>query len=296
MFGKWFAAGVLTTAGVLAFALPVRAGDTHRLSLTAGAASTPTLSLVDDGKSADTVDVRWGGGFRGGYGGYRGGYGYHGGYGGYRGGYGGYYGGYRGGYYGGFGGYRGGYYGGYRGGYGGYYGGYRGGYGGYYGGYGYYPSYYGSAYYYAAPVYYYSPPVYYGGSCLYPSAGATAPTLSLSVTSIPRQVVIDAPPTLRQPAVEFVAPPAGGPTLSQPIDPTFPYDGGPRTPAPMPKADPAPDLKPSAAPLDGRSVSLPSAKAPGKLAYPAYGEPMNSPVAPRIQDRVIVVKGDPGQK
>ncbi len=34
MHGKWFALGApMATAGMLAFALPVRAGDTHRLSM-----------------------------------------------------------------------------------------------------------------------------------------------------------------------------------------------------------------------------------------------------------------------
>jgi hypothetical protein len=33
MHGKWFAAGALATAGMLMFALPLRAADTHRLSM-----------------------------------------------------------------------------------------------------------------------------------------------------------------------------------------------------------------------------------------------------------------------
>jgi hypothetical protein len=296
MHGKWFAAGVLATAGLLAFALPVRAGDTHRLSIPRGAVETPTLNLVGDGKGADNVDVHRGGsrdfdrGFHGsrnfdrGFHGSRNfdrGFhgsrnfdrGFHGsrdfdrGFGGFR----GYYGGYRG-YYGGYG-YSRGYYGGY------------GGYG--YGGYGgYSPSYYGSyyqPYYYSTPsVYYYSAPSYSIDPYLCPSGGASARVLSLSITVAP---------TTRRRIVEIVA----APTSVQPDDQTFPYDGGPRTPAPMPKAEPMPDAQPSAAPVDGHSVSLP-AKVASKLVYPAYGEQTTLQGTPRLQERGILVKGDPARK
>jgi hypothetical protein len=296
MHGKWFAAGVLATAGMLAFALPVRAGDTHRLSIPGRTAGAPTLGLVDDGKGADTVNIHGGyGGYHGGHGGYHNGYGgYHGGYGGYHGGYGGYHNGYSRGYYGGNG-YSRGYYGGngysrgYYGGYG-YSRGYYGGYGysrGYYGGYGgYSPSYYGSyyqPYYYSTPsVYYYSAPSYSIDPYLCPSGGASARVLSLSITVAP---------TTRRRIVEIVA----APTSVQPDDQTFPYDGGPRTPAPMPKAEPMPDAQPSAAPVDDHSVSLP-AKVASKLVYPAYGEQTTLPGTPRLQERGILVKGDPARK
>jgi hypothetical protein len=272
MHGKWFAAGALATAGMLAFALPVRAGDTHRLSMPSRTAGG------------------YGGG-HGGYGGGRGGYGYgHGGYG--HGGYGygrSYYGGYGRGYGGGYGynrgyGYGRGYYGGY-----GYGRGYYGGYGrGYYGGYGYYPSYsYGSyyqPYYYSTPsVYYYSTPSYSVDPFLYPSGGASSRVLSLSIAVAP---------TTRRRIVEIVAAPAP----VQPDDQTYPYDGGPRNPAPMPKAEPtSPDALPSAAPVDDHSVSLP-AKIASKLVYPAYGEQTTLPGAPRFSERGVLVKGDPARK
>jgi hypothetical protein len=128
MIRAHLAAGLVALAALATPAL--WADDTIRLKLPASDDATVRPLVADKADlDAETLDARYGGGYRG----YRGGFGgYRGGYGGYRGGY---YGGYRGGYYGG---YRG-YYGGYRGYYGsraGYYGGYR---GGYYGGYrGYY--------------------------------------------------------------------------------------------------------------------------------------------------------------
>jgi hypothetical protein len=274
MFGRRFAASVLTAAGLLAFALPVHAGGALRLSIPGKAPDAPTLSLVDHGTSAVTTDVHW----RGGYGGYHGGYGgYHGGYGGYHGNYGGYH-GYRGGYYGGYHSYRDSYYGGYRGGY----------YGRSYGygyNYGYYPRYYAPSVafyssYYTPPVYYYSAPAYSSDPGLYPSGGASAPVLSLSITAgsmLRRQVVAaeSAPLPLELPA--------------QPGEQTFPYDGGPRIPAPMPKAEPAPVGVPS----DNHAASLPL-KVAGKVIYPAYGE--RAPLPTAFADDRVVVKGDPATK
>jgi len=53
-------------------------------------------------------------------------------------------------------------------------------------------------------------------------------------------------------------------------DATYPYDGGPRVPLPMPRAEPvpAPEVAPPSAPVDGHSVSLPL-KVAGRLTYPA---------------------------
>jgi len=248
MHGKWFAAAALATAGMLMFALPVRAGDTHRLSMPSRTADAPTLNLVDNGKGADTVSVHG----RGGYGGH---VGYsHGGYGGFS-----------HGYYGGYG-YSRGYYGGY---------GFR---RPYYR-FGYYPRYafgaYYQPYYYAAPsVYYYSAPSCSVAPSLYSSVAVSTPVVSLS---------INAAPASQRRIEELVAAPA----LVQPDDQTFPYDGGPRNPAPMPKAEPTP----SAPPVDDHSVSLP-AKVAGKLVYPAYGEQ----IVPRFQERGVLVKGEPIKK
>jgi len=146
-------------------------------------------------------------------------------------------------------------------------------------GYGYYrPRSYGYSYYrypyryprysfsfgygYAPPVYYYPRPSY----CYPMSVGVETYSLpggnvSYSVT---RPMANDAEP---------VPPP-------QPRERTFPYDGGPDKPVPMPKADPGPTKAPRyffTPPLDELKVSLPAEKAAeepakGKFAYPAYGE------------------------
>lgn len=172
--------------------------------------------------------------------GYRGYYGWGGGYGyrGYHGGYGSYYGGYRGGYYGGYSSfsyYRPSYY----------YGGYR-------------PYYYSSYYYPTFPVYstYYS----YGPS-LYLGIGgglaSGAPTVTLG-ESFAR------PPAVTEPAQPMAPPVAPGGT--------FPYDGGPINPVPVPKADPQaiPPANPSNATDLPISVKPKAATTPYK--YKAYGE------------------------
>jgi len=221
--------------------------------------------------------------------------GYHGGY------HGGWHGGYRGGYYGGYRGYYGGYRG-YYGGYGyarGYYGGYgRGYYGGYgYGGYGgYYP--YSSVYY--QP--YYTTPYYYN-SYYYPCVGQTAATVTLAQTN-------------NYSAPQYAAPQNYGtqqnygPTpYSEPVplpggNSTFPYNGGPSAPIPMPAPNNPvqpgqkigdPSNNRGIIPLDGKLVSLPNETTGGftpvtapsrtvvtpqtrtpaatpRVTYPAYGE------------------------
>jgi len=71
-----------------------------------------------------------------------------------------------------------------------------------------------------------------------------------------------------QPPRETVPPPSGAPD-----DATYPYDGGPQDPVPMPKGQPAPTGKPPAKGkvADGPVASLRVAK-PSRFAYPAYGE------------------------
>jgi len=228
----------------------------------------PTMKLGKAGTDADTELVRHSGGYHGGHsGGYRGGY--HGGY---------------------SGGYRGGYHGGYSGGYRGYYGGYRGFYGGYsnyyrpYYGYRnfYYPRYslYAGGYGYR-PSYYYAPPVYYYyPACSYPIS-LTTTTFSAYSPVMPL-------------APQDVGPvPEGGP-VPRPggvEDGTFPYDGGPASPVPMPKADPVPSrdpVRPTPKP-EGRIVSLPAPTT--SFAYPAYGE-KTAPTS-FAQDRPTVLKSDP---
>jgi len=240
-----------------------RASDIIKLGLNQ---SAPTVTLdLKPGQDADVEEANW---RRGYYGGYRG----------YYGGYGGYYGGYRG-YYGG------GYYSGYGGGYGGgyyrpsYYYGYRPSY--YYGYSSYYPSYY------SYPSYYYQP--YY-----YPSYSYYSPyyyPISLKVTTSPSVCVpggsyqpypqMDPLPNQTIQPNQQSQPLPSGPSAKPnlPNDGTYPYDGGPSNPVPMPKVEPTPNNPQSApmkgfAPGEGRLISLPmAASAPTpKYTYPAYGD------------------------
>jgi len=261
-------AGLLT----LAFGSAVRAdNDTVRLGSSASGAATGPMG------GTDTELVYWRGGYRhhgGHYGGYRhyGGYHHHGGY----------YGGYRP-YYGGYRPYYGGYYGGYRSYYSNYYGNY---YGGYYGG--------------------YRP--YYGGYYRISSYGDYYPCdVQLSVgtpivyTQLPAQPVQTATQVYQfQSAArpQALPMPVAVPAANQ----TFPYDGGPRQPLPLPSQesiDPAVGPQPTV-PLTGKVVSLPrelgggtsqyatqlvgfgtpalpaaqptAAAAPSSFGYPAYGD------------------------
>lgn len=194
--------------------------------------------------------------------------------------------------WGGWGGGR--YYGGFYGGarfYGGYWGGHH---ARWYGGYGYYrPYYYGSYYaspYYYRPVTYYYTPTYYNDCYYYPITGDSAPTMTLQAQS---------------PAPRTIPPPSA---TAVPRDGTFPYDGGPASPIPMPS--PMNDVNPSKAPrgvvpLDGRLVKLPTQSsggtssatspeiqrlrftttttvAPVRVNYPAYGEEPITPAPRRV--------------
>jgi len=74
-------------------------------------------------------------------------------------------------------------------------------------------------------------------------------------------------------------------------DGTYPYDGGPASPVPMPNADPMPSREPvrPAPKPEGRIVSLPAPKT--QFAYPAYGDkPAPTSFA---QDRVAELKSEP---
>lgn len=129
--------------------------------------------------------------------------------------------------------------------------------------------------------YYYAPPVYYyPRACYYP--------ISLTINSQVGGSVLGTTPApygLR-PGSE-VMPPAL-PQNGNGGNGTFPYDGGPRSPVPMPKADPGP----LSVPLEGRAVSLPAK--PTKFAYPAYGEqPGKSSFA---EDRATVSKTESTKK
>jgi hypothetical protein len=163
-------------------------------------------------------------------------------------------------------GFHGGFYGGYaRGFHGGFYGGgvaYRGYYGfraSYSTGYAYYPGYYGYSTYYYYPSY----------SCYPISQPVVTVTPSIALNIRPATPIM--PPA--------DAPPAQLQTLPRPVpavpnDGTYPYDGGPRVPVPMPQVEPAPAKtapRPTV-PLEGRPVSLPAEKTVKKYVYRAYGE------------------------
>jgi hypothetical protein len=253
-----------------------RAGDTIRLDLPSKDA--PTMTLLDDGQGADTVEARgrgFGGGFHGGFhgGGFHGG-GFHGG--GFRGGF---HSGFRGGFHGV--GFRGGFvgsrrfvgfgrFGFARGFYGGFGRGYWGGYWPYYGGgySGYYPCYAGYGSYYPGG---YCPGVYY-----YPCVNGTSVTYS---TLAPLGLGVQVSPGAGQPLVPDAPVPGE--------DGTYPYDGGPQNPLPaprtMPRADPT--TAPPALPLEGRAVSLP--RTTSKYSYPAYGE---KPRVPASSDHDLLIR------
>ncbi len=237
----------LALGAVLAATGPARADDRDTHLLAGGASVGTTMTLGGKGTAAqaaaEDTELTHGYRYRGGYYGWGGGYGYRG--------------------------YSVGYYGGYRGGYG------WNGYGGYYGGYSsfnyYRPAYY--APYYAPRVYYSS---YYSSFPVYPTystyyncgpsvglylgigggAGTGAPTVPLGGG-------LARPPAATQPMAPPVAPDGG----------TFPYDGGPANPVPLPKADPnaAPPADPMTTATDLPISLKPKAPAP-QYRYKAYGE------------------------
>ncbi|HEY7314793.1 MAG TPA: hypothetical protein VH643_35925 [Gemmataceae bacterium] len=255
MRGKWFAAGLLAAVGILAWAVPSRAGDVIRLN---GVGNAPTQNLVDDGRGADTIRT-WRGGFGGfgrgfGFGGFNRGFGFGGfnrgfGFGGFNRGFG--FGGFNRFGFGGFNRFGFGFPGvglgglGFRGlGWGGLgWGGLGWGGGGWgmpgWGGWG-----WGGW------------PIGGWGGGFWPCAGTTANVYTLSMPMATLGTPMYGAPL--QPYIDVNPPQA-------PRDNgTYPYDGGPN------KAVPNSNEKPRTAPLEGRSVSLP--KPAGKWTYPAYGE------------------------
>jgi len=273
MLSKHLAYGLALAAGLALSSTASAADDVIRLALPSSQSSdTLTLGATSDDLDAGVIDVAryYGGGYRGGY---RGGY-----YGGYRGGS---YGGYRG--YG-YAGYRGGYYGGYRG----YYGGYR----GYYGGYrGYYRPYYSGYYGYGYSSYGYSSPYYYGGYGYYGCSLTDFDTADLYPVCS-RRVIVQVTPSYPvrpsyqvQPSQEVLPNPSPVPQQQLPPpddDGTYPYDGGPKSPVPMPPQsfdDARPTQIPHGKLQRGETlVSLNPKQAQektsssGKWNYPAYGE------------------------
>jgi hypothetical protein len=232
MRGKWFIAGLLTSASVLAGTGASYGGDTIRLN---GGGDTPTQKLVDDGQGAEAIRT-W----------YHGGWGYRGyGWGGY---YRPFYGYGWGGYYRPFYGY----------GWGGYYRPFYG-----YGWGGFYRPYYGFSLGYSA----FYPAYSFGyGSFFAPCAGTTAGVYTLN---IPGSTLASSQPSEAQPILPRPRAADGAPQ-APPSDGTFPYDGGPQNAAPLPSDTPPARTTPRSVPLEGRAVSLP--KVSPKWSYPAYGE------------------------
>jgi hypothetical protein len=130
-------------------------------------------------------------------------------------------------------------------------------------GYGYWPGYYYPSYYYSS---YASDPLLY----YYPENVYVVPNGS-SVRSIMPPVTGEETLPVPQPL---------------PNDGTYPYDGGPANPVPIPQADPAPGRKagPTLTP-DGRVVAI--EKAP-KYSYQAYGA---KPVTRKVsEERQLAAK------
>ena len=111
----------------------------------------------------------------------------------------------------------------------------------------------------AMPGYAYYNPYYY---CPISSPGSVMPYATSVGASVNFTVMRPAPDSL----------PAPTPLPGAASDGTYPYDGGPLNPVPMPSSQPAPKAQPTV-PLEGRPVSLPAPeKAEKKYTYPAYGE------------------------
>src|SRR5262249_59004770 len=112
---------------------------------------------------------------------------------------------------------------------------------------------YPSSYYYSSPSYYY-PSDYYYDYC----------PIGLSLQTMPSATVLRTQPAIVEWPSTMEVVPAPGPL---PKDGTYPYDGGPKNPVPMPRADPAPTANPApATPDPNRLVSIPAK--PAKHAYP----------------------------
>jgi hypothetical protein len=144
-----------------------------------------------------------------------------------------------------------------------------------------------------APWWWYSPPVY-----VWPSWW-TVPTVSVSTfVPIGGSTTLGSSSSFRLNLdTTDLQPPANGAVIGnetlppprlepRPGQQTFPYDGKPQLPVPLPLPDPAGQPKPPAdSPDEGKVVSLPTK---AKLAYPAYGDKTARPP----EDRTVVIKDD----
>lgn len=149
--------------------------------------------------------------------------------------------------------------------------------------YAYWPRYYSSYY---APSYYYYPPT---TSCY-------VEPISIDPQTAPTGVVLGSS-SYAQPPV--IARPANSPILRLPPpardDGTYPYDGGPVRPMPMPGPDEAAPMqqKRPTVPLDGKLVSLPSQRT-STYTYEAYGETSPPPSVATSPARVASTTSTPG--
>lgn len=140
-------------------------------------------------------------------------------------------------------------------------------------GYSCYPSFSFGFSYYRPYSFYWAPPVYFQGFCPIRSGSSAYPVISLR---------IDSPATVVQPSRGLPPQQANPPFAPSPG--TFPYDGGPANPVPMPAPTPAPMTHPQSVPaLELRQVSFPSSRL--KFAYPAYGDQRTTETSARKQVR-----------
>jgi hypothetical protein len=143
---------------------------------------------------------------------------------------------------------------------------------------------------YSSPSFYYSP--YY-----YCPIGDSVPAMPYATGNGPAYTVLtpyrnSSPsyPNETMPYSNGTAPRSNG---SAAPEPTYPYNGGPQNPVPMPDARPAtPQSAPPrpTVPLEGRAVSLPREQ--HKYTYPAYGEGRTS----FAEDRVLPVTNPSTQR
>jgi hypothetical protein len=279
MIGTRITTGLLLAAGLLVPAFSARAGNTIQPDSRPDPISAQRAAdlALDDNDDLYMVASRGGGGFRGGVSGHSFGGGFRGGFaGGFRGGFvahrgfvggvrssfvahRGFVGGFRGGFvaHRGFvGGFRGGFVGGFRG---GFIGGFRGGFVGFR------PWGFGWPY---AWGYYGYPWGYYGYPWGFYSSFAT-PCVVSGVT-----VGVNTVPGIQGRIIQ------SGEVLPPPMTPvprggTYPYDGGPLNPVPMPSQEEGPaDAPRGVIRPDPRVVAavLSMSEGKGKWAYPAYGE------------------------
>jgi hypothetical protein len=131
--------------------------------------------------------------------------------------------------------------------------------------------------YYYAPYYGFVPGYYYYWGCAADESDLTVPlqTLAIKLRTVSSESngMAALPPSPYRGVIEprttrdATAPPTG--YLLEPR--TYPYDGGPRDPVPMPQGEPKVKPAPPTVPLEGRVVSVP-ARQPSKFVYRAYGE------------------------